>query len=302
MPSSTFPLKFSPTLVKMHYSNSSSDPQRILSAISSGPFECHWAECDKKFVFLDKLVHHVNEQHVRMEQSDVEYQCKWTGCLRHGKGFNSRYKMLIHIRTHTNEKPHNCLLCGKSFSRLENLKIHKRSHTGEKPYVCPVDGCLKAYSNSSDRFKHIRTHKEEKPYVCKIPGCNKRYTDPSSLRKHVRTYGHYFHSNNHLKEKPSHCPSKLHTFPTSHILDSHSDQSVFCIQNKYLPGPNILSSPLSSFSNNHVTFQNQNNLCDLTFPQDKKELGVENLIQTNVEDCQDYPLDLSVMHSEASSE
>lgn len=44
----------------------------------------------------------------------------------------SRYKMLIHIRTHTNEKPHRCPTCNKSFSRLENLKIHNRSHTGER--------------------------------------------------------------------------------------------------------------------------------------------------------------------------
>ncbi|PZC71140.1 hypothetical protein B5X24_HaOG214044 [Helicoverpa armigera] len=111
--------------------------------------------------------------------------------VRPPRGIRARYKMLVHVRTHTNERPHTCNQCNKSFSRAENLKIHLRSHSGEKPYVCPYEGCGKAYSNSSDRFKHTRTHAVEKPYCCKVPGCNKRYTDPSSLRKHVKTYKHY---------------------------------------------------------------------------------------------------------------
>ncbi|XP_050520275.1 zinc finger protein GLIS2 homolog isoform X2 [Daktulosphaira vitifoliae] len=116
------------------------------------------------------------------------FYCKWKNCNRGGRAFNAKYKMLIHIRTHTNDKPYQCYTCGKSFTRTENLKIHARTHTGEKPYVCSVNGCNKAYSNSSDRFKHTRTHFIEKPYACRVDNCMKRYTDPSSLRKHAKSH------------------------------------------------------------------------------------------------------------------
>ncbi|CAB3236972.1 unnamed protein product [Arctia plantaginis] len=151
---------------------------------------CGWRGCNARFESVARLSAHVARAHA-LAHSDGLFYCAWKGCSRPQKGFNARYKMLVHVRTHTNERPHTCNQCNKSFSRAENLKIHFRSHSGEKPYVCPYEGCGKAYSNSSDRFKHTRTHAVEKPYCCKVPGCNKRYTDPSSLRKHVKTYKHY---------------------------------------------------------------------------------------------------------------
>ncbi|XP_061627881.1 zinc finger protein GLIS2-like isoform X1 [Phyllopteryx taeniolatus] len=162
---------------------------------------CRWIKCHLLFESLQDLVDHINDAHVKPEK-DSGYCCKWQGCARNGRGFNARYKMLIHIRTHTNEKPHHCPTCSKSFSRLENLKIHTRSHTGEKPYICPYEGCSKRYSNSSDRFKHTRTHYVDKPYCCKMAGCLKRYTDPSSLRKHIKAHGHFVSQEQGAAPKP----------------------------------------------------------------------------------------------------
>lgn len=150
---------------------------------------CRWIDCNQVFKEQDELVRHLEKNHIDQRKGE-DFTCFWSGCQRRYKPFNARYKLLIHMRVHSGEKPNKCTFegCDKAFSRLENLKIHLRSHTGERPYLCTHTGCTKAFSNSSDRAKHQRTHLDTKPYACNVPGCNKRYTDPSSLRKHVKNH------------------------------------------------------------------------------------------------------------------
>ncbi|XP_071954104.1 zinc finger protein GLIS3-like isoform X2 [Antedon mediterranea] len=150
---------------------------------------CKWIDCNAAFEEQDDHVRHIEKVHIDQRKGE-DFTCFWQGCTRRYKPFNARYKLLIHMRVHSGEKPNKCTFegCNKAFSRLENLKIHLRSHTGEKPYLCQHPGCTKAFSNSSDRAKHQRTHLDTKPYACQIAGCTKRYTDPSSLRKHVKAH------------------------------------------------------------------------------------------------------------------
>jgi hypothetical protein len=67
------------------------------------------------------------------------------------KSFSQRTHLLIHICSHSGEKPSLCGVpcCGQRFSQLGNLKTHERRHRGEKPFSCEIPAPISASASAA---------------------------------------------------------------------------------------------------------------------------------------------------------
>lgn len=93
----------------------SSEAQKISNIIvetngndeQSKDWICQWQNCFKIHSNQADLVKHIEKSHIEMKKGDV-FSCFWLNCTRQHKPFNARYKLLIHMRVHSGEKPNKC--------------------------------------------------------------------------------------------------------------------------------------------------------------------------------------------------
>ncbi|KAL6071375.1 hypothetical protein STEG23_006223, partial [Scotinomys teguina] len=74
---------------------------------SGGKHCCRWIDCSALYDQQEELVRHIEKVHIDQRKGE-DFTCFWTGCPRRYKPFNARYKLLIHMRVHSGEKPNKC--------------------------------------------------------------------------------------------------------------------------------------------------------------------------------------------------
>ncbi|XP_051644368.1 zinc finger protein GLIS3 isoform X4 [Manacus candei] len=74
---------------------------------------CLWVDCGKLYDQQEELVRHIEKIHIDQRKGE-DFTCFWAGCPRRYKPFNARYKLLIHMRVHSGEKPNKCTLQSSS--------------------------------------------------------------------------------------------------------------------------------------------------------------------------------------------
>lgn len=131
--------------------------------------------CDKSFKNYITRKDHMVFAH------GAKYRYSCTLCPFKTQG-NSNY--VLHMRSHTGEKPIKCTECSKTFSCNSYLKSHMATHSNEKNFLCEY--CNKSFSLMHPLRAHLKIHTQERNYVCPVDFCKKTFIHNHNLKAHMK--------------------------------------------------------------------------------------------------------------------
>ena len=202
-------------MLKMHQ-ESHSEVRPFICNICRSSYKRH-----RNLLAHEQEVHGIFSLGPGKEKESLSFSCDM--CK---KEFTTQKRLVIHMRTHTGERPFHCKQCGnqytsrsslyvhcrvvhegrrcvqkgvflcnvcsKSFATKQCLDVHVRTHTGEKPHVCNI--CNRAFAQRASLVHHTASHTDSRPFSCSH--CDKAFRRRETLIVHIRT---------HTGEKPHIC-------------------------------------------------------------------------------------------------
>ena len=182
--------------------------------------------------------------------------CLFSDCVFRG---GTKWKLLDHIRTHTQEKVLACPTCGTLFANKTKFRDHlqRQNTTEDTSHVCSV--CKKMFASERLLKQHLHKHVNKK----RCPHCDMTCVNDSALMYHMA----YKHS----EDKPHECPLCQKKYKTQYALadhmDTHQDKGLLC----NIPGCYFVAKTTRGLSQ-HMRIEHQDevfscHICEESFKQ-----------------------------------
>ena len=129
--------------------------------------------CDKRFT---------NVRQLSLHETVIHYGGhKPRECNICGKTFPKPYRLVEHMKIHSNEKPYKCNVCGKAYAQKPGLRAHAKLHATDVQEV-KCQFCDLPLKN----LMHKKLHSEKSPYKCNV--CLEVFDCSGLLGTHVKTH------------------------------------------------------------------------------------------------------------------